>query len=118
MFQHKYIFFFILFGFLLIPKQMYACDLKISPKKSSACESRTVKSVSKHHCHFCGSKTCDGKCKDPLCKCPVSNVTPTLVNRQDLKFLKLEDFNFISFSSYETPVSKGFLSIWLIPKIG
>ena|ERR1700750_95526 len=118
MFQHKYIFIFILLGFLLMPKQIYACDLKFSPAKSSSCETKTVKAGKKHHCEFCGSKTCNGKYNSPLCKCPVSNLNPTIFNKHDFNFLKLKNFNFISFSPYETAISKGFLSIWLIPKIG
>lgn len=118
MFQRKYILIFILLGFLFMPKQIYACALKISSIEKSRCEINISKSIKKDDCNSCGSKKCPGKCNNPLCKCPVSNLNPTLPNRQDFNFLKLEAFSPVSFLAYESAVSKGFQSIWLIPKIG
>lgn len=118
MFQRKFISFFILLGLFFMPKQMFACGLKSSSVDKSHCEISISKSTHKDHCNSCGSKKCPGKCKNPFCKCPTSNPSPTVLNQENFNFFKLKEFNTSSFSSYETPVSKGFHSIWLIPKIG
>jgi hypothetical protein len=122
MFQHRYILIFILLGFLFIPKQVYACGMKSSSIEKIRCEINISKSIKKDTCKVCGSKregsNCHGKCKDPLCKCPSSKTSLTLFSQQDFNFLKLSLFIRTSFSPYETNISKGFLSIWLIPKIG
>lgn len=100
-----------------MPTQIFACGLKSHSVEKSRCEISISKSTHKDHCNSCGSKKCSGKCKNPLCKCPTSNPNPTLLNQQEFSFLRLKDFNSILFSSHETTVSKGFQSIWLIPKI-
>ena len=119
MYQHKYILIFILLVFLFIPKQMYACGVKPSIEKSK-CEINISKSTKKDHCWLCGSKkdNCHGKCKDPFCKCPSLNSNLTIFSVQDFNFLKSFASIYTSFPLYETNISKGFLSIWLIPKIG
>lgn len=118
MFQRKYILIFILLGFLFMPKQIYACAVKISLQEKSRCELNISKSIKKNQCNSCGSKKCPGKCNNPLCKCPASNLNPTLPDRHDFSFLTVEVFSPVSFLTYESAVSKGFQSIWLIPKIG
>lgn len=113
----------VLFGFLLIPSSSYACE-NSSAKHSSRKE--TTSKMDKHDCckNDNHSKTknhegCGGKCSHSKCGCASSCNTSISIN--ELNF-NSNIFNFFSrkqnFYSYETSISSGFNSLWLIPKIG
>ncbi|WP_292008741.1 hypothetical protein [Chryseobacterium sp.] len=68
--------------------------------------------------HKGGKSNCGDHCNNSVCKCPAScNISffNPLFNFSFDGVIALESS---LFSSCETPVSKGFVSIWLIPKIG
>lgn len=117
-----YIIVIVLFGFLLIPGSSFACENN-STKHSSAREVSTK--MNKDDCCKNGnhSKTnnpegCEGKYNHSKCSCISSCNTSISIN--ELKF-NSTIFNFSSekqkFYNYETSISSGFYSLWLIPKI-
>ncbi len=112
----------VLFGFLLMPSSSFACENN-STKHSATKE--TSSKIDKDDCcksnHY--SKTndhegCKGKCNHSKCVCIISCKTFITIN--ELKF-NSNPFNFSSekqkFYNYETSISSGFNSLWLIPKI-
>ena len=113
----------VVLGFLLMPSITFACENN-SAKHSSWKE--TTSKTDKDDCckddnH---SKTkkhegCGGKCSHSKCGCVSSCITSVSIN--ELNFNK-NIFNFFSekqnFYNYETSISSGFNSLWLIPKIG
>ena len=113
----------VLFGFLLIPSNSFACENN-STKHSSTKE--TSSNMDKDDCckNDNHSKTknhegCGGKCNHSKCGCATSCNSCT-VAMDELKF-NSNLFNFSSekqnFHNYETNISSGFYSLWLIPKI-
>jgi len=112
----------LLLGFLLMPSAIFACENN-SSKHSSGKE--TLPKTEKNDCckkdnH---SKTnehegCGGKCKHSKCSCISTCNSSISIN--ELKFNNTV-FNFSSkkqeFFNYETFISSGFNSLWLIPKI-
>ncbi|PKB18479.1 hypothetical protein [Flavobacterium sp. 5] len=113
----------VLFGFLLIPSNSFACENN-STKHSSTKE--TSSNMDKDDCckNDNHSKTknhegCGGKCNHSRCSCATScNSSTVAIN--ELKF-NSNLFNFSSekqkFYNYKTTISSGFNSLWLIPKI-
>lgn len=113
----------VLFGFLLIPSGSFACENNSSKHSSSK---ETSSKMNKDDCckDDSHSKTknhegCGGKCNHSKCGCASSCNTSVSIN--ELNFNK-NIFNFFSekqnFYNYETNISSGFNSLWLIPKIG
>ena len=113
----------VLFGFLLIPSNSFACENN-STKHSSTKE--TSSNMDKDDCckNDNHSKTknhegCGGKCNHSKCGCASSCNTSVSIN--ELTFHR-NIFNLFSekqnFYNYETNISSGFNSLWLIPKIG
>jgi hypothetical protein len=114
----------VLFGFLLMPSNSFACEMN-SSKHSSTKETSSSKMEKDDCCKNDNhSKTnnqdgCGGKCKHSKCSCATScNSSTVLINES--KFNN-NLFNFASekqkFYNYETSISSGFNSLWLIPKI-
>lgn len=113
----------VLFGFLLIPSNSFACENN-STKHSSTKE--TSSNMDKDDCckNDNHSKTknhegCGGKCNHSKCGCASSCNTSVSIN--ELTFHR-NIFNLFSekqnFYNYEANISSGFNSLWLIPKIG
>ena len=118
-----HIFVLVLSGFLLMPNNSFGCDNN-SAKQTSSKE--TSSKMEKEDCckNDSHSKTknhegCGGKCNHSKCGCASSCNTSVSIN--ELNFNK-NIFNFFSekqnFYNYETFISSGFNSLWLIPKIG
>jgi hypothetical protein len=112
----------VLFGFLLMPSNSFACENN-SAKHSSSKE--TSSKMEKDDCckNDSHSKTknhegCGGKCNHSRCGCASS--CNSSVSMNELNFNR-NIFNFSSekekFYDYETSISSGFNSLWLIPKI-
>lgn len=116
MFRSAYILFFFCLGFFLMPNKMYACkmeaasthkvDSKAATSKKDDCEHK--KSEENH---------CGNDCSNTLCKCP-TNSNISFFYSNSFSFTKVKVNVSHSFLNDETNISKGFYSIWLIPKIG
>ncbi|RTY67139.1 hypothetical protein [Flavobacterium sp. LB2P53] len=113
----------VVLGFLLMPAVTFACENNSSKHSSSK---ETSSKMDKEDCckDNSHSKTkndqgCGGKCSHSKCGCASSCNTSVFIN--ELNFNK-NIFNFFSekqnFYNYETSISSGFNSLWLIPKIG
>ncbi|MFV8360989.1 hypothetical protein [Flavobacterium sp. LS1P3] len=110
-------------GLLLMPAVTFACENNSSKHSSSK---ETSSKIDKDDCCKDNShsktkndKGCGGKCSHSKCGCASSCKTSVSIN--ELNFNK-NIFNFFSekqnFYNYETSISSGFNSLWLIPKIG
>lgn len=118
MYRSAYILFFVCLGFLLMPTQTYACNINdTSSQKTQAAVSK--KDDCKDACSHEQSKKkhCGNDCNNALCKCPTNSNTSFFYSN-NFSFGKAKVTITLSFSNYETNISKGFYSIWLIPKIG
>jgi hypothetical protein len=112
----------VLFGFLLMPINSFACEnnsAKHSCKKETSskmneddCCTNDNHSKNKNH------NGCGGKCNHSKCACASSCNSSVSINEWDINN---NLFNFSSkkekFHDYETSISSGFNSLWLIPKI-
>lgn len=117
----------VIFGFLLIPNNTFACENSCGNKtKKHICKKETSSKQDKDSC--CNSdgnsktknhKSCGGKCKHSKCACPSVSNGFTLSSEL---VMKNNNFDFSiekqKFSNTETFISSGFYSLWLIPKIG
>ena len=110
------------FGFFLIPSLASACEMKSG---KSCCSKEISSSNEKMDCckkanHSKEKKEegCSGKTKHSSCTCSVFHINVILPTQNEAKVLC---FNFLDkkdkFIEKETPISSGFSSIWLIPKI-
>lgn len=81
-------------------------DSKASTSKKDVCEH---KKSEKNHC--------GNDCSNALCKCP-TNSNISFFYSNSISFTKVKVNVSHSFLIDETNISKGFYSIWLIPKIG
>lgn len=113
--------FFIFFGFILKPSDIYACNFqseeieitrnlsgKTSLPKNDCCENEP-----------CGKseKDCDGKCKNSACQCPTNCINCIVSLVAQISYGKVVLSNSI-FYYKETFYSSKFFSVWLPPKIG
>lgn len=113
----------ILFGFLLMPSGVFACE-KNSAKHYSSRKEISSKTCNDDCCKKDGhSKNkshegCGGKCSHSKCGCTSSCNTSVSITEWNID---TNCFNFPSakqnFYNYETSISSGFNSLWLIPKI-
>ncbi|SNB43716.1 conserved exported hypothetical protein [Flavobacterium psychrophilum] len=126
----------IVFGFLLMPNNIFACGSKSDknscnkeisgskPKEKSCHKDSTTKKDSKKSC--CDSNNseekdnnCGGKCGHSNCTSS-SSVNFSIISFYEIEF-KNNNFDFSSekskFYHSETFISSGFYSLWLIPKI-
>ena len=110
-------------GMFILPNSAMACG-KGSDKSSCKKEISSTKSEKKSYCDNDNSKDknnkgCGGKCNHSKCGCASSCNTSVSIN--ELTFHR-NIFNLFSekqnFYNYETNISSGFNSLWLIPKIG
>ena len=112
----------LLFGFLVMPSGVFACE-KGSVKHSSIkdisskicnddCCKKDGHSNSKNH------EGCGGKCNHSKCGCASSCNTTVSINEW-ISTINLFNFSLgkQNFHNYETNISSGFNSLWLIPKI-
>jgi len=115
----------LLFGFLLTSTGMFACEnnsvTHSSGKESSSkiCNKDCCKKDN-HSKNTSHASSCGGKCKHSKCGCvSFCNTSFSIIewNNNDIN-----RFNFSLarqiFYNYETTISSGFNSLWLIPKIG
>lgn len=117
-----YIIVIIVFGFLLIPSTTLACGFKT---EKSCCKKETTSKTEKKDC--CNGKqskdkdnSCGGKCGHSNCTSS-STVNFSIISTYEINFKN----NFFDLSEEKSkfyhsknPISSGFTSIWLIPKIG
>ena len=112
----------VLFGFLLMPSNSFACG---NSSNKHSCKKEVSSKTDKEDCckgdsHSKGKNSdgCAGKCGHSKCGCPATSNGFTIV--YEIKF-KNNTFDFSSEkqknSHSETFISSGFYSIWLIPKI-
>lgn len=116
--KNIHIFVFVLFGFLLMPSNTFACE-KNSAKETSSkmcnddCCKKDSHSKTKNH------EGCGDKCSHSKCGCSSSWNTSVSITEWNIDTNR---FNFSSekqkFYNHETNISAGFNSLWLIPKIG
>lgn len=105
----------VLFGFLLMPDNAFACDNN-SAKPSSKKEIST-KMCDDDCCKKNDHHACNGKCNHS--NCVTTSLQSSAVffeikfNHSDFYFSKKEH----NFYNNETNISSGFYSLWLIPKI-
>ncbi|HEU4788269.1 MAG TPA: hypothetical protein VFS71_01125 [Flavobacterium sp.] len=112
----------VLFGFLLMPNVALACDnnlTKNSSKKeisTKMCDDDCCKNDS--HSKSKNHNGCGGKCNHAKCACASSSNTSISITEWNIDTNR---FNFSSekqrFYNFETSISSGFNSLWLIPKI-
>ncbi|WP_395046160.1 hypothetical protein [Flavobacterium sp.] len=113
----------VVLGFFLMPAVTFACENNSSKHSSSK---ETSSKMDKDDCYNNDghSKTknhegCGGKCSHSKCGCASSCNTSVSIN--ELNFNR-NIFNLFTekqnFYNYETSISSGFNSLWLIPKIG
>ncbi|QKJ64244.1 hypothetical protein [Flavobacterium sp. M31R6] len=112
-----------LFGFLLMSNGVFACekdsakDTSHKATSSETCHSDCCKKDS--HSKTKNHEGCGGKCNHSKCACASSSNTSISISEWDIN---KNIFNFSSekekFYDYETSISCGFNSLWLIPKIG
>lgn len=120
MYRSVYILFFACLGFLLMPTQTYACNMSNAPsQKVNTPTSASKKDDCKDACTHQQNKKnhCGNDCNNALCKCPTNSNTSFFYSNS-FSFGKTKVYVTPSFLNYETNISKGFYSIWLIPKIG
>lgn len=120
MYRSVYILFFACLGFLLMPTQTYACNMSNAPsQKVNTPTSASKKDDCKDACTHQQNKKnhCGNDCNNALCKCPTNSNTSFFYSNS-FSFRKVKVDVTHSFLQYETNISKGFYSIWLIPKIG
>jgi hypothetical protein len=113
----------VLFGFLLMPNAAFACDnnsTKHSSKKeisTKMCDDDCCKKDS--HSKGKNNNCCGGKCNHSKCVC-ASSSSNTSISITEWN-IETNRFNFSSekqrFYNFETSISSGFYSLWLIPKI-
>ena len=121
--KNFYILALIVFGFLGIPNTTFACRINHSNNKSYKKEVSSNQGTK----DCCTTKNCTNDKKNSSCggKCGHSNCNiPSIQTAYFIPFLtevNSENFFFYSkklkFFNYETPISSGFNSLWLIPKI-
>lgn len=112
----------ILFGFLLTPSGIFACerdsaiDTSQKATASESCNSDCCKKDS--HSKTKNHKSCGGNCNHSKCGC--ASPCNSSISISEWSF-NPNRFNFYStkqnFYNYETNISSGFNSLWLIPKI-
>ncbi|MBW4362145.1 hypothetical protein [Flavobacterium taihuense] len=112
----------ILFGFLLTPGDVFACEMNSanhSSRKeisSKMCNDDCCKKDS--HSKSKNNDGCGGKCNHSKCGCASSCNSSVSIAEWNST---INRFNFSSgkqgFCNYETNISSGFNSLWLIPKI-
>lgn len=120
--KNIHIFVFVLFGFLLMPSNTFACE-KNSTKHTTAKEISSKvcnEDCCKNDSHSKSKNNgCGGKCNHSKCACASFSNTSITISEWDINN---NVFNFSSekqnFYNYETNISSGFNSLWLIPKIG
>ena len=118
-----YLLVFVIFGFLLVPTGTFACGNhsgKNSCSNKSSANTETMDCCKKDsHSKTKNHEGCGGKCKNSKCGC-VSSCNSSTVAVSELN-TNGNLFNFgsekIKFYNYETSISSGFNSLWLIPKI-
>ncbi|OPC36753.1 hypothetical protein BAX99_17245 [Elizabethkingia miricola] len=116
MLQYRFILI-ILFGFLFIPGQVTACGINTVPVSESGYKAEFSKKEYCNGCEGCNSRQNRKNCTEQ-CKCLSCCTTTLLPDSQNLSFEKKMYYNRSSFINPEYNISKGFLFIWLTPKIG
>ncbi|MFV7236571.1 MULTISPECIES: hypothetical protein [Flavobacterium] len=113
----------VIFGFLLMPSSAFACG---NNSEKHSCKKEVSSKSDKDDCCKDDSHSknknhegCGGKCNHSKCACASSSNTSISISEWNINN---NIFNFSSekqkFYNYETSISSGFNSLWLIPKIG
>ncbi len=112
-------------GLFVVPSVGYACGTKSVKTEKTCCSEKTsIKKESKSCCDSTSTKdednSCKGKCGHSNCT-TVSSVGFSLFVYNEIEFTN-NNFDFSTkkskFHHSENLLSDGFVSIWLIPKIG
>lgn len=115
MLQYRFIII-ILLGFLFIPGQFSACDINIVPVSEADYKTGLSEKEYCNGCEGCNSQRDRQSCTEQ-CKCLSCCTTTLLPDSQNFSFEKTMYYNRSSFINPEYTISKGFLFIWLTPKI-
>jgi hypothetical protein len=112
-----------MFGFFLIPSIASACEMNSG--KSCCGKEMTTSNEKKDCCQKANhsnekkNEGCGGNAKHSSCHCSILQINvilPIETKNQVFAFVLLDKKD--KFIDRETPISSGFSSIWLIPKIG
>ncbi len=117
--KNFYILLLVVFGFLGIPNTAFACGIDHSNKKEVSSNQETKDCCATKNCkNDKKNSSCGGKCGHSNCN--ISSIHTayfipylTEVNSENFFFYQKKS----KFFNYETNISSGFNSIWLIPKI-
>ena len=117
-----YILIIVLFGFLLMPTNSFACG---NNSNKQSCKEEVSSKTEKDSCCKTDSHSKENKSGDCGGKCGHSNCTTSSVNFSVIPFFEINfknnSFDFSEekskFHHSKTFISSGFTSIWLIPKI-
>ena len=110
----------LVFGFFLMPTTSYACGTKTV---KACCKKEVSSKIEKKQCcttNNSKNKTndCGGKCGHA--NCTTSTVAFSIISVNEIEF-KNYNFELIGvkpkFYSLKSFISKGFTSVWLLPKI-
>lgn len=116
MLQYRFILI-ILLGFFFIPGQVTACGINIVSVSESGYRAGLSEKEYCNGCEGCNSRQDRQNCTEQ-CKCLTCCTTTLLPDLQSFSFEKAMYDNKSSFIDPEYNISKGFLFIWLTPKIG
>ena len=115
-----FIAFFIFFGFLWVPTEIYACGTLLNQHEQNFEQGKNKHSEIKDCCQKSESENenndCEGKCGDPSCHCPINCSYPALPFIASYSGNKKIGTK-AGFYYQETYNSSGFFCIWLPPKI-
>lgn len=100
-----------------MPKPVFACDTTAVGMGKVTSETASAIDDCKDVCSHDKRNHCGNDCNNGLCKCP-TNSNSSFYYSTNFTFKSVKTVIETSFSHYETNISKGFYSIWLIPKIG
>lgn len=116
MLQYRYILI-ILLGFIFIPGSVFACGKKTYTPQETSCKTSISVAENCNGYRNCVPKKEHHNCGEQ-CHCLSCCTTSLLPDIQSFKFETHTHFNKSSFIFIKSNIFKGFLSVWLIPKIG
>ncbi|HFK5506761.1 hypothetical protein [Elizabethkingia anophelis] len=116
MLQYRYTLI-ILLGFIFIPGFVFACGKKVFSSQETSCKTSISVAENCNGCLNCVPKKEHHNCGEQ-CHCLSCCTTSLLPDIQSFTFETHTHFNKSSFIFTKSNIFKGFLSVWLIPKIG
>ena len=105
-----------------MPNNAMACTSKAS--KCTSHKEMSSKNAKEHSCDKSShsknnNHNCDGKCKHSKCVCPSLSLVSFLYSEVNTSVMNIEFVTSTQrFPNFQTVLSTGFGSLWIIPKIG